>query len=90
MKKDRPKIGAAVSQKLLTYLVKNLTEIKFLFQSELEKLDGILVENFRFFSIIDKNVRYALFKTVELIHYEKKGTLIENDVDETDFVYVVL
>ncbi len=31
-----------------------------------------------------------IYKSVELVHYANKGTLIENDVDETDYVYVVL
>jgi hypothetical protein len=31
--------------------------------------DDVLVENFRFFSIIDKNVRLSIYKSCELIHY---------------------
>ena len=51
-----------------------------------------LTENFRFFSIIDRNVRYALYKThsIELVHYSGAKTLIEPDVDETKFVYMVV
>ena len=89
-KKERPKIGQHISQKLLEYLVSNLTDIKQLFQSKLQKLDSVLVDNFRFFSIIDKNVRYALYKSVEIVHFPKKGTCVEKDVDETNFVYIVL
>jgi len=49
-----------------------------------------LTENFRFFSIIDRNVRLAIYKSCELVHYEKNETLIEADVDETNYVYIVL
>jgi hypothetical protein len=58
--------------------------------SKLQQLDNVLIENFRFFSIIDKNVRYALYKHLELVHYPVKGTCVEQDVDETNSVYVVL
>lgn len=50
----------------------------------------MLVEKFRFFSIIDKNVRLAIYKSCELVHYAKSETLVEQDVDETEFVYIVL
>jgi len=52
----------------------------------------ILKENFRFFSIIDKNVRYALYKTysIELLHYPDAKTLIEPDADDTKFVYILI
>jgi hypothetical protein len=58
--------------------------------SKLQQLDNVLIENFRFFSIIDKNVRYALYKDLELVHYPVRGTCVEQDVDETNSVYVVL
>lgn len=74
----------------MNYLIENLTDINSLFLSKLQKLDSILVDNFRFFSIIDKNVRHALYKSVELVHYPKKHTCVEQDVDETNFVYIVL
>lgn len=32
----------------------------------------------------------AIFKSVELVHFINKGTLVESDVEETDFVYVVI
>lgn len=90
IKKDRPKIGQHISPKLLKYLVENLYNINQLFQSKMANLDSVLMENFRFFSIIDKNVRYTLYKSVELVHFPKKGSCVEADVDETDYVYVVL
>lgn len=74
----------------MQYLIKNFADLPSLFQSELGKLDQVLVDNFRFFSITDKNVRYVLYKSVELVHYPEKGTVIETDVDDTKFVYVVL
>ena len=35
-------------------------------------------------------MRYSLYKSAKLIHYEKKGFIVEEDVDETDSVYIVL
>lgn len=90
LKVDRPKIGQEVPQKIMKFLIKNLKDINSLFQSELTKLDQVLVEQFRFFSIIDKNVRLAIYKSCDLVHYQKAQTLVEHDVDETEFVYVVL
>ena len=48
-------------------LVKNLIDIRDLLPSKLAILDYHLVRNFRFFSIIDKNVRYALYKSLEFV-----------------------
>lgn len=31
-----------------------------------------------------------MYKSAELIHYAEKGTEVEADVDETDYVYIVL
>jgi hypothetical protein len=87
---ERPKIGQEVSPTILSKLVKYLTKIDRLFSSELEKLDRVLTENYRFFSIIDKNVRQAIYKSCELVHFAESGTTVEPDVDETQFVYVVL
>ena len=87
---DRPKIGQVVSKRIIKELVSSLNQIQILYPSEKEVLDTKLKENYRFFSIIDKNVRHALYKTAELIHYEKKGTMVEEDVDVTDYVYIVL
>lgn len=58
--------------------------------SELNELDRIMEARFRFFSIIDKNVRFALYKNLEFVSWESEGTLIEADVDSTDYVYVVI
>jgi hypothetical protein len=67
-----------------------LKDIKYLLNSELNELDRILESRFRFFSIIDRGVRFALYKSLEFISWPDRGTLIEADVDTTDFVYVVL
>lgn len=48
------------------------------------------MRNFRFFSIIDKNVRYSLYKSLEFVRYPDKGTLIEADVESNEYVYIVL
>ena len=49
-----------------------------------------MVENLRFFSIIDKNVRKSFYQFLELVKFPQKGTIIEEDIDDTDFVYIVL
>ena len=59
-------------------------------QSDKDKLDNLLTRNFRFFSIIDKNVRQAIYKHCELDFYKNKGTMVEEDVDLTKYLYVVL
>jgi hypothetical protein len=87
---ERPKIGQIVPKKTINELVHALKDIQILYKSEKETLDQKLQENYRFFSIIDKNVRYSLYKSAKLIHYEKKGFIVEEDVDETDSVYIVL
>jgi len=43
----------------------------------LAKLDQVLVQNFRFFSILDLNVRKQLVKSGEMVHYPLQGTIIE-------------
>lgn len=79
-----------MSPQIFSKLIEYLTKIDTLFLTEKEKLDRVLTENFRFFSIIDKNVRQAIYKSCELAHFEKSGLVIEPDVDDTQFVYVVL
>jgi hypothetical protein len=83
VKVEKPKIGHEVPLKIMQFLEKNLNNIPTLFPSELIKLDQVLVEQFRFFSIIDKNVRLAIYKSCEFVHYTKSETLVENDVNET-------
>jgi hypothetical protein len=90
IKVEKPKIGHEVPQKVMQFLQKNLNSIPTLFPSELIKLDQVLVEQFRFFSIIDKNVRLAIYKSCEFVHYPKSQSLIENDVNETQAVYIVM
>ena len=67
-----------------------LNDVKNLLPSRLKELDKRLVEHFRFFSIIDENVRFVIYKSCELVHFKEANTLIEDDVDETKFVYIVL
>ncbi len=67
-----------------------LGDIKNLLPSRLKKLDNRLVEHFRFFSIIDENVRFVIYKSCELVHFAEANTLVEDDVDETKYVYIVL
>lgn len=68
----------------MQYLQKNIENLPLLFPSELTKLDSVLVEQFRFFSIIDKNVRLAIYKSCELVHYPTSNTIVEQDVDEAE------
>ena len=32
----------------------------------------------------------AILKQVELVYFDKQGTLIESDVEETNYVYIVI
>ena len=91
LKLERPKIGREVSPKIMKFLIQQMQNYEQLLkQSERDLLDQRLVENFRFFSIIDKNVRTAIYRSCELVHYEHCGTLVESDVEKNDYVYVVL
>jgi hypothetical protein len=87
---ERPKIGQTVPDPIWERILFKLNNVKNLLPSRLKELDKRLVEHFRFFSIIDENVRFVIYKSCELVHFKETNTLIEDDVDETKYVYIVL
>lgn len=87
---ERPKIGQNVNKDIWQKIMLELRDIKDLLPSRLKELDKRLVDHFRFFSIIDENVRSVIYKCCELVHFKEANTLVEDDVDETKYVYIVL
>lgn len=56
----------------------------------MERLDETLVKSFRFFSIVDKKVRYTMYDQIQLMYWPKGGTLIEEDAEESEYVYITI
>ena len=59
-------------------------------KSRITDVDRRLCANYKFFTDIDRNVRFQLYKSAELVHYPKSGTMIEEDIQTTSHVYIVL